>query len=340
MIGEAVASTAPARPSVPPTRVWSAIGWLTVLGGAGLWALYRIGYSGAWPVVVLQSGLPILLVPSWAVAALALVARRRVLAGAAVMVTVASLTMIVPLVVPTSRPAWVAQAPTLRVLEANLYYDNDRKAEAVRRLLAADADVLVLAEVNRSWLAAFTAGGLDDRYPFQVTRPSEWGGFGSAILSKVPPDRTPVDRAGSRPMSSSAVIVGSRRVEIVAVHTQSPSLPVDLDHWQRDIAAADARRDDASDGSRVMLVGDFNAAYWHAPFRRLLTGGWHDAHQALGRGMNASWPNVGVLGTVLGPFTRLDHAVLSPGVVATNVAELDVPGSDHRGFVLTVALGP
>ena len=340
MIGEAVSSTARVRPCEPPTRVWSAIGWLTVLGGVGLWVLYRIGYSGAWPVVVLQSGLPILLVSSWAVAALALVTRRSILAGAAVMVTVASLTMIVPLVVPTSRPAWVAHAPTLRVLEANLYYDNDHKADAVRELVAADADVLVLAEINRSWLAAFAAGGLDDRYPFQVTRPSEWGGFGSAILSKVRPDQTAVGRSGRRPMLSAEVTVGSRRVEIVAVHAQSPSLPVDLDHWQRDIAAADARRDDASDGSRVMLVGDFNATYWHAPFRRLLTGGWHDAHQALGRGMDASWPNVGVLGGVLGPFTRLDHAVISPGVVATNLSELDVPGSDHRGFVVTVALGP
>ena len=340
MIGEAVTSTASARPSAAPTGVWSAIGWLTVIGGGGLWALYRLGYSGAWPVVVLQSALPILLVPSGAVVALALVTRRRVLAGAAAIVAMASLTVIVPLVVPRSRPGWVAHAPTLRVLEANLYYDNGRKPEAVRRLLAADADVLVLAEVNRSWLVAFADGGLDDRYPFQITRPSERGGFGSAILSKVRPDQTAVGSASGRPMLSAALTVGSRRVEIVAVHTQSPSLPVDLDHWRRDIAAADARRDDASDGSRVMLVGDFNATYWHAPFRRLLTGGWHDAHQTLGQGMDASWPNLGALGAVLGPFTRLDHAVTSPGVVATKVSELGIPGSDHRGFVVTVALGP
>ena len=36
-------------------------------------------------------------------------------------------------------------------------------------------------------------------------------------------------------------------------------------------------------------------------------------------------------------FVRLDHALMTDGLVATGIDDIDIPGSDHRGFVVSVA---
>jgi hypothetical protein len=41
---------------------------------------------------------------------------------------------------------------------------------------------------------------------------------------------------------------------------------------------------------------------------------------------------------VLPPFVRLDHVLMDDGVTALAMHEVDVPGSDHRGFSVTLAL--
>jgi len=37
------------------------------------------------------------------------------------------------------------------------------------------------------------------------------------------------------------------------------------------------------------------------------------------------------------PFVRIDHALFSDGVTPLRIDDLDVPGSDHKGFVATFA---
>jgi endonuclease/exonuclease/phosphatase (EEP) superfamily protein YafD len=82
----------------------------------------------------------------------------------------------------------------------------------------------------------------------------------------------------------------------------------------------------------VLVVGDFNATYWHPPFRRLTGDGLTDAHVVHGRGLSVSWPT----DLVIPPFVRLDHVLTGNGLIPTEIVDFDVPGSDHRGFVVTV----
>ena len=82
-----------------------------------------------------------------------------------------------------------------------------------------------------------------------------------------------------------------------------------------------------------MVVGDFNASFWHPDFRALLDDGFTDAHIAAGKGFSASWPT----DRWYPPFVRLDHALTTDSLVSTDVEDFDIAGSDHRGFVVTVA---
>mgnify|MGYP000287752026 CR=1 FL=1 len=71
----------------------------------------------------------------------------------------------------------------------------------------------------------------------------------------------------------------------------------------------------------------------YSDFRRLLDAGFVDAHAAAGSGFSTSWPTNGVIP----PFVRLDHALTTGGLVATDVEDFDVAGSDHLGMFVTVA---
>ena len=105
----------------------------------------------------------------------------------------------------------------------------------------------------------------------------------------------------------------------------------DFDGWRNDLAIA--REVGRTTTRPTLLIGDLNASYWHPDFRRLLDAGFVDAHAAAGSGFSTSWPTNGVIP----PFVRLDHALTTAGLVSTAVDDVDVPGSDHRGMIVSVA---
>ena len=121
-------------------------------------------------------------------------------------------------------------------------------------------------------------------------------------------------------------------VRIVLAHPNPPITDHGLRHWEpsmRRIAEIGAEP-----GPPTLIVADLNAARWHPPFRRLLARGWRDAHESVGRGLSVSWPTTGRWPL---PFVRLDHGLAGPGLDVLAVRDVDLPGSDHRGFVVTVA---
>ena len=83
----------------------------------------------------------------------------------------------------------------------------------------------------------------------------------------------------------------------------------------------------------TLLIGDFNASYWHPDFRSALDAGFVSAHTATGAGFSTSWPTTWPIPA----FVRLDHALTAGGLVATDVEDFDVAGSDHLGMIVTVA---
>ncbi len=84
----------------------------------------------------------------------------------------------------------------------------------------------------------------------------------------------------------------------------------------------------------AVMTGDFNAAWWHPEFRAILANGWRDVHHTVGRGLSGSWP----VDRLLTPrFIRLDHALVNDGLVVGHVADVDIPGSDHLGLLVSVS---
>ncbi len=88
----------------------------------------------------------------------------------------------------------------------------------------------------------------------------------------------------------------------------------------------------------TLVIGDFNASFWHPNFRALLDKGFTDAHIALRRGLSVSWPT----DVWYPPFVRLDHALTTDSLVPTGIEDFDIrrqrsPRADRHRFASSLS---
>ena len=234
-----------------------------------------------------------------------------------------------------SPPAPAAGAPRLTITSANVYSQTDRPADAAAALLATDADVVAVTEYSADVAAAFANAGAADTHPF-VAAEAPGDRNGVALYSRYPITTQSVARLGQGLTVDATLDVAGTPVRVVVVHPLPGTDGESLASWFDDLHALRDTVEPSSGpgGVATMIVGDFNATRWHPAFRELLDRGWHDAHELLGQGFSRSWPT----DLSIPPLVRIDHALVDDRVSPIAVHDLDVPGSDHRGFVLEVAV--
>ncbi len=235
--------------------------------------------------------------------------------------------LVVPIVFPAELPPAAVDSPGVTIAHSNLLYTNPTIDAAIAALLAADADVIAVSELTFEFEEAIERSAIGAGYPFVSTRPDD-GAAGLGIWSRLPflPGPRPPD---SRTTLSAEIDLDGRPLVILLAHPPPPLWHVH--RWRTEMEAIASRPDAERD--RTVLVADLNVSYFHPSFRRFLDRtGLRDVHAALGRGFSVSWPTVGLVP----PFVRLDHALVGTDVTATAIDDVDVPGSDHRGFVVNV----
>ena len=299
------------------------LGWVVALGLFAVSATQLLGFDQWRPVAVLQALSPYLL---------AMAAPLGVAAAAT-----GNWTMALVSLVPLLTLAWLV-APAVRARRApgvddrtvtlffgNLLAHNPKVPSAMQTVANTDADVLVLTEFTPEMHVELEqlCGG---RYPHRIedVRPDP---AGIAIWSRLPL-RGAMAPLSDRPSIDAHLDVHGTTVRIIGVHTEPPTMRA-LE-WSREL------RDigDLATGAD-MVVGDFNAARWHPSFRRLLARGWTTAHEWLGLWSSNSWAHEG---RAFPLFVRIDHALLGGRLQPVRITEVPLPGSDHRGFVLTVTV--
>jgi endonuclease/exonuclease/phosphatase (EEP) superfamily protein YafD len=305
--------------------------WLTV-GVVGTITLAQaLGWAGAGIIgvglAVTQSLTPYLAVVLVPVTAWALWRRRLVLATVASAAMSGLLVLGTPLAFPDAQPAAHPASIGLDVAAVNLWYQSDRIDEVDEALAAVDADVIVFNEYTAEHEAVLLATPLASEYRHRsgTSGPRAdgivvWSRFPLRVLGELDAFYGGLDVNVAGPDGD---------VRLVAMHMATPI--DDFDAWRDDLAiAADVGR---HADSPTLLIGDLNASYWHPDFRRLLDAGFVDAHTSAGEGFSTSWPT----NWAVPPFVRLDHGLTTGGLVSTDVDDFEVPGSDHAGFVVSVA---
>jgi endonuclease/exonuclease/phosphatase (EEP) superfamily protein YafD len=232
-----------------------------------------------------------------------------------------------PLAFPERQSPAAPESVGLDVASVNLWYRNDHVDEVADALDEIDADVIVFSEYTPAHQAVLTASPLAARYPHRVERNGDEP-TGVAVWSRWPLSDSGI--LATYHSSHDVTVAGpDGDLRLVAMHMATPF--DDLDGWQSDLAIA--RMIGETTDQPTLLVGDLNSSHWHPDFRQVLDAGFVDANAADGSGFSTSWPT----NQSVPAFVRLDHALTTGGLVSTGIDDIDVPGSDHRGLLVSVA---
>ncbi|WP_299305921.1 endonuclease/exonuclease/phosphatase family protein [uncultured Brachybacterium sp.] len=317
----------------------SVLGWVLLVAGvlasAVLLILRLVTELHTWHhhVIAISSFMPLLWIPVLVgCLGLLLVLRARWrLLGAAVLI--AAMTVFAWPLLPQEERSDIplAVGSTLTVLSLNLQFGR-ADIDEVSELITADVDVLALQEYTPGFEEELAAVGVLEEFPHQVGT-SDTDASGTMLLS-----RTPVERVARAEGTAFENLIATTTVEgtdwhLGVIHTAPPQMGTDA--WAHDGAAVK----DLSEpylGENLLLVGDFNAIDQHHTMRELTADGdLHDLaarRQGEGTGWHPTWPT----GTWIPSFARIDHALVSGGVLGDVPQYETVTGSDHKALLVEV----
>jgi endonuclease/exonuclease/phosphatase (EEP) superfamily protein YafD len=236
------------------------------------------------------------------------------------------------LIWPTEQNTEAAVGPRLRLIALNVHTSNRHTDPVLNFLRQADADILLLMEVDEHWNSALEP--LRATYPYSVTEPRT-DNFGIALFSRLPLAQANRVELGSAevPSIEATVTVDGRPIQLLGTHPLPPGSAeyASMRNEQlRHIAAYVQRQ-----SRPIVVFGDLNVTPWSPYFADLLReSGLRNSSQ--GRGLFNSWP-------AWLPFGRipLDHCLVSPTfrVVAKQLGPH--VGSDHLPVTVDLQLpGP
>lgn len=261
--------------------------------------------------------------------------RRKWLATASTIVLTATLALQVPWYY-ISHPMDAREHLDLRVLSSNLLYG--RAAPAALVAMARDsADLIVMSELTSEAVDGFVKAGIQKDFPYSELRPRE-GASGLGVWSKFPLIHAPTPKFDNSFLSARVRVPGLSHDPLIAsVHLPSPIAGGDtFEDWRRLITAAKsefAAYAEAAGPAAVIIAGDFNSTVDMRQFRDLLDVGYQEAVRQTGAGFGPTYsPHPRIP-----PLITIDH-VLTRNSTATSIHTVDVPGSDHRALLATVAV--
>jgi endonuclease/exonuclease/phosphatase (EEP) superfamily protein YafD len=217
----------------------------------------------------------------------------------------------------------------LRIVSVNVHTENERTDLLLEFLRGADADVVLLMEVNDRWITALSP--LDTSYPHRIAEVRE-DNFGIALFSRMPLTNASVVEIGNAGVPSviADVTVNEQTIHLVGTHPLPPgsSENARLRNEQMTEVANHVRNQQTP----AIVFGDLNVTPWSPYFADLL----RDSRlkdTSRGRGLFGSWP-------AWLPFLRipLDHCLASPFIHVADRHLGPQLHSDHLPLVIDLVI--
>jgi endonuclease/exonuclease/phosphatase (EEP) superfamily protein YafD len=253
----------------------------------------------------------------------ALLARQRVAALALGCCAVVNAAAAAPALL-SSPPSSTAGTP-LRVVSVNVHTRGRSYDRVSRFLRRADADVVLLMEVDEEWLAALSHR-FEGYHAVERPRPDN---FGIALYTRVPcRDCRVIDLGEGVPSVAGDLQVGERTVRLVGTHPLPPVTAANAAAHERQMEALAAWL--GGDSVPHVLVGDLNTTPFSARYRALL----RRSGLVPSAGLRRTWPaGAWPLGI------HIDHLLVSPGVGVESLRTGPDVGSDHYPLVAVLRIG-
>ena len=316
-----------------PTLVAAPL-WVVTAGLAIVAILRVVAWDDYEPFAVLNALTAFVYLPAWIVLVVAALGRRFVLAGVALLIGVAQIAFLLPeLTAAEPVPAWAVHAPTITLLDANVYNENPSMAGYAKQIDQFHPQLVTMEETTPSDVVQLHQAGALAHLPYQFEIPG-YNPSAFLIASRYPLAHTSVVTVHHRPLIiETTLMLPSGRQPLWVVHTTAP-LPPAFAQWHAQLSTiAQLARERGPSG--LLIVGDFNATWGNRGFRSILDTGMTDAAAARGQAFAMTWSQIK---PVIPPVVRIDHVLTGPGVAVTQIRTDVGPGSDHRDLMATVAI--
>jgi endonuclease/exonuclease/phosphatase (EEP) superfamily protein YafD len=211
---------------------------------------------------------------------------------------------------------------SLHVVSLNVLMSNPGQQAALDYLMACDADVISLLEVDQRWVDAMEP--LQKKYPYHIAHPRP-DNFGVEMFSRIPWEQAAVLQLG-KPSIEVKLTHQGRRLVIIGTHPMSPGgagRSLKRDRQLQQLAAHVEQLREP-----VLLIGDLNATPWSAGMRIITSGrlGFRSLAAPWEPTWRARWPVA----------VPIDHALVTAPLVITRRSVGPEVGSDHRPIDITV----
>ncbi|MEN1682093.1 MAG: endonuclease/exonuclease/phosphatase family protein [Planctomycetota bacterium] len=256
----------------------------------------------------------------------AFAARKKQLAGFAVLTLALCLWRVAPLCLPTG--AADSGGETFRVMTLNVLSSNGRFADVLALVEREDPDLLLLVEGRDRWSEPLAP--LREAYPVHLKRIRR-DDFGLEFFSKLPAEWVQVQEFGGGEIPSvvAQLEFGGKPFTFVGTH---PLPPISALYSQsRDDQLAAVAAFARGEPGPVVMAGDLNLSPFSPCFSDLLEGGdLRDSGR--GFGFQPTWSP-----TWLWLGLPIDHVLHTPDFVVRTRRVSPSVGSDHRAVIVDFA---
>lgn len=294
-----------------------------------VWAIVRLGgWDKGYPATQLIAFTPYVAASTVIPLVAVLVMRRWRAAVLAGVTAVVLAWCVLPRWIPDGDAGAGAHGPVLKVMSANLLAGGASTDELARLVRENGVDILAVQELTPGFVER--AKGLGELMPHQVLYPKP--GVGGSGLYSRHPLRNGEFRLNPKRFGQARAEVVQYGLWVESVHPVAPVESASIDGWVGSFANQHAA---TPDGPMQVLAGDFNATLDHSVLRSLISTGYRDAADVVGKGFVGTWGPYD--GDRIPPVT-LDRVLADKRIGVADIKVFDLDGSDHRPVIATLTL--
>lgn len=155
-----------------------------------------------------------------------------------------------------------SEGRSLRLLVCNVYQDNRRYSDCLRRIDAEDPDIIILVETDKQW--ADHLAPLEDRYPYCVLNPLE-NTYGMVLYSRlelVNPIVKHLVESDIPSIHTAVKLSSGEQFYLYCLHPQPPVPQENPRSTERDAELLMIAKEAKSRKMPVIVAGDLNDVAW------------------------------------------------------------------------------
>lgn len=215
----------------------------------------------------------------------------------------------------------------LRVITFNVHTDNKEQSAAISHVLASDADIVCLLEVDDSWHAALQP--LRMKYPHRVEELSDVN-FGIACYTRLPLKSLEVRRFTIWRLPTLVLNLDhlGSPLTFIGTHPIPPMGGLSAHEWREQLS--DIATFVSGLSGEVIVAGDFNATPWCEGMRLLRENSGLDF-----RSVDPVWPPTWGLHLPM-MIIPIDHVLVKRGLTIQKRTLGPAMGSDHRSVTVEI----